>query len=99
MNTPIPYQNPKKVLNDIVENLAPSIDHFLDSVQKQRYGFIVYIVDFRNGLAQHISSLSRDEQIKTVRAWLARQEEINVIVEKGQDVTDIVDPNVDNSNK
>lgn len=67
------YQS-EKTLKDIAMNLAPALTTILDEVEPQRFGFILFVVDMREGLMQYISDTDPNQSLKSIQDWCVRRE-------------------------
>ena len=67
------YESEHK-LKELANQLAPALDTILDEEEVQRYGFTLFLYDYKEGLMQYVSSVNREDAIRVLRQWLARQD-------------------------
>ena len=66
------YQS-ERDLRDIANNLAPALTTILDEVVVQRYGFILFLVDMKEGLMQYISDQDAEDAVIAIEMWVKRR--------------------------
>lgn len=63
----------EKDLKDIAVNIAPALNTILDEVEVQRYGFILFVVDLKEGMMQYISDTDPHQSLLAMEKWCARR--------------------------
>lgn len=63
----------EKYLKDIALNIAPALTSILNEVEHERYGFIFFVFDLKEGLMQYISDCNPEEALKTIEMWCVRR--------------------------
>lgn len=64
----------EKNLKELALGLAPALTQILNEEEHERFGFILFVCDIKEGLMQYISDCDPHESLKTVKLWCARRE-------------------------
>lgn len=76
-NANIPFLESKeeseKKLALLATQLAPALEAVLDGTQRQRYGFALFICDYKTGAIQYISNGHRDDWTMAIGQWIDEQ--------------------------
>lgn len=64
----------EKNLKDIAMNLAPALTVTLNEVEQDRFAFVLFVVDLKEGLMQYISDTDPHQSLKSIQDWCVRRE-------------------------